>query len=168
MKKIFVGLVAVAIFAIMPMAMAQEVKMGVIDLQKIVQKSPQITRINGELEKQFKPRQTKILAAQKDLEAEVAKLNREGTVMSAADRTKLQGKIITDRANFQGMAETFKQELAAAQNQAMQNFMQQVTAAVGKIAVRSKYTVVLQKAGLPYADPSLDITDQVLNELSKG
>ncbi len=141
-------------------------KIGVIDVQLVLQKSPQIAAINSQLTKEFKPRQDKIVAAQKDLQAEVDKLNKNANVMSDGERNKLQDQIIADKANVEGMALSFKRDLSQAQGKAMQDFMGQLTQVVNEIAKKGNYDLILQRAGVPYANSSLDVTNQVLQELN--
>lgn len=165
MKKIFSAVLAVALsFCFANVALA-ETKIGVIDLQKVMQKSSQVAAINAQLEKDFKPRQEKLVGMQKDLQAEMDKLNREGAVMSPSDRTKLQNKVAGDRANFQKMADSFQQELSTAQNQAMQKFMQKVVDAIKAVSANGKYDMVLLKAAVPYMDPKFDVTDEVIKQI---
>ncbi len=140
-------------------------KIGVIDVQQILQKSPQIATINAQLTKDFKPRQDKIVAAQKDLQAQADKLNKNANVMGDADRNKLQDQIIAEKANVQGMAISFQRDLSQAQSKAMQDFMNQLTQVVNGVAKKSNYDLILQRAGVPYANNSLDITNEVLDAL---
>lgn len=166
MRKILLATcAAVALSLVAITASADNLKIGVIDLQLILQKSPQIATINAQLNKQFKPRQDKIQAAQKALQDESDNLNRNSATMSVTDRNQLQDKIISDKANLEGMAVAFRRDLAAAQNQDMQGFMNQLSTVVNSIAKANKYDLVLQRAGVPYVNSSLDITSQVLGGL---
>ena len=87
--------------------------------------------------------------------------------MSEAERTKLQTKIIAERANLQTTEISFQQELNAAQTQETQKFMQKLRGVLGDLAKKGNYTVILIKQGLPYVDDKLDITDTVLTSLEK-
>lgn len=144
------------------------IKIGVLDMQQIMQQSPQVATLNKQLQSQFQPRQQKIVAAQKSLQDEMGKLNKDSTVMSASDRSSLQDKIISDRASFQAMVQSYQQDLQSAQNQAMQKFMADLQTAVGKVAKQDKYTLIVQRAAVPYLDPSLDVTNQVINSMPKS
>jgi|SRR6185312_13803527 len=148
-------------------AWADNLKVGVIDLQQIMQKSPQIKVINDQLTAQFKPRQEKITAAQKNLQSEMDRLEKNGPTMSAADRNKLQDQIIADKANTQGMIIAFQRDVSAAQNQSLQDFMDNLTKIVAGIAKAGNYDLVLQRNGVPYVNSNLDITSQVLTALAK-
>lgn len=148
-------------------AVADPVKIGVIDLQQIMQKSSQIAAINNQLTKDFKPRQEKIVTAQKDLQTETDQLTRNSATMTETDRNKLQDKLIADRSNVQAQMLTFQRDLNAAQNQAMQKFMTQLNDVVSKVAANGGFDLVLQKAGVPFVKTSLDVTNQVLEQLNK-
>jgi outer membrane protein len=142
---------------------ALNLKVGVIDLQQIVQKSPQMVKINAELEKQFKPRSTALLSMRKNLQAEIEKLNRDGSVMSNADRSALQTKINNDTTAFQKQAGEFQRDLSTAENDARQKFAQQVTTAINSVATAQQYDMIIQKSAVPYTNAKLDVTTQVLN-----
>lgn len=169
MMKKLASLVVVSLFALVfnqaALAADAGMQIGVIDLQKIMQKSSQVAAINAQLEKEFKPRQQKLIGAQKNLQAEMDKLNKDAAVLSNADRIKLQDKVAADRADFQKMADSFQQDLTAAQNQAMQKFMQKVITAVNSVAASQKYDMILLKAAVPYLNPKYDTTDAVISQI---
>jgi len=168
MKKILLSVVSTVVLSFFAMtASADNLKVGVVDMQQILQKAPQITTINEQLTKQFKPRQDKIVAAQKTLQDEINNLNKNGAVMNVKDRNKLQDKVIQDRSDLQGTIVTFQRDLSTAQNQSLQSFNTQLNAVVGDIAKKNMLDIVIQRASTLYAKDSLDVTKQVLDELSK-
>jgi len=144
-----------------------DVKIGVIDMRVVMSKSPQVAALNAQLEKEFKPRESKIADAQRVLKADSDRLERDAAVMSDGDRAQLQDKIIADRANMQGMIAGFRQDLGAAQNKAGQEFLGKVSTVVNKIAKDGKYDLIMQGDHIPYFGPQLDITAQVLDALKK-
>lgn len=172
MKKTLLSVVsAAALFLVSGSAVAADaasgLKIGVVDMQQILQKSTQIKTINDQLTRQFKPRQDKIIAQQKSLQDEINKLNKDGSVMNATDRNKLQDKVIKERADLQGVAVAFQRDVTAAQQQAMQGFMTKFTSVVTNVAKSGNYDLIMQRAGVPYVKDSLDVTSQVLAEINK-
>lgn len=167
MKKTILGAVVLTASLFFASNALADIKLGVLDLQQIMQKSNQIASLNKQLTNEFKPRQDKILALQKDLQAESDQLSRNSATMTESDRNKLQDKIIADRANLQGMMLSFQRDVNTAQNQAMQKFMTQLNAVVSTVANKNNFDVVLQRAGVPFVKNNLDITDQVLTEMNK-
>jgi outer membrane protein len=163
MKKIFVSIIsAVVLLGVSHIASANSLKIGVIDMQQIVQKSPQIEAIKTQLSKQFKPRQEKIIASNKNVQTEVDNFNRNSATMSATDKSKLQDKIVADKANVQAQAIAYQQDLTTAQNQQMQGFMKQLNDAVTKVAQSGHYDLILIRAAAPFVAKGMDVTDQVL------
>lgn len=143
-------------------------KIAVIDLQKIMQKSSEVAAVNSQLEKRFKPKQQNILSSRKALQEEIEKTTRNSAVMSEGDRTKLQNKIIADRANLQSAEISFQQEVNAAQTQETQKFMRKLRDRVAEVARNGNFTLIMVKQGIPYVDDKLDVTDTVLGLLEKN
>ena len=146
-------------------AYAAELKIGVVDMNQILQKSPLMISLNDGLNKQFKPRQEEINNAQKALQEELYQLN-SATSMSNDDRTKLQNKIITDKANVDVMTTTFQKDLAIAKDQASQKFMTKLAEVINKVAKDGRYDLIEQRTNLLYLNTSLDITPQILQQVS--
>lgn len=168
MMKLRSILIAVFTLLVSSLSLAADAnfKIGVLDMQQIMQQSPQAATLNKQLQVQFQPRQQKIIAARDALQNEANKLNKDGAVMNNADRAKLQDKIIADRASYQAMVQSFQHDLSEAQNQAMQKFVKQLDTAVNTVAKQGGYTIVVQRAVVPYLDPSIDITKEVLKTMS--
>jgi outer membrane protein len=164
MKLLLSFVTAVCLLLVTTLASADS-KIAVIDVQQILQKSPQMAAINDQLTKQFKPRQDKLAAAQKALQDESDNLNRNAATMNVNDRNKLQDKILADKANFEASAVAFRRDLADAQNRDLQGFMNKLSAVVNSIAKSGNYDLILQRSGVPYAKDNMDITAQVLKQL---
>lgn len=143
-------------------------KIGVVDLQKIMQKSSQVAAINNQLEKRFKPRQQAILASRKALQQKAEKLSRNAAVMSETDRAKLQNELIAERANLQTTEVSYQQDVTADQTKETQNFMRKLKNVVTQVAQSGGYTLIMVKQGVPYVDDKLEVTDAVLAALEKS
>lgn len=146
--------------------MATPLKIGVIDVRTVIQKSPQLNAINSQLAKSFKPRETKIVDAQTVLKGDEDKLQKKGAVMNDADRGALRDKIITERANLQAMITSFQQDLDSAQNGAMQKLLVQIAGIVNDLAKTQKFDLILQGDNVPFVVDRLNITAEVLQQLN--
>ncbi|HEV2614163.1 MAG TPA: OmpH family outer membrane protein [Gammaproteobacteria bacterium] len=142
-------------------------KIGIFDMQQMMQSSPLVDQLNKKLQEQFKPRQDKIAAMEKNLGDEINKLNDSSSKLTNEDRTKLKDKIVSDRSSYQAMAKSYQEDLSKAQNEAMQKLMAQLQSAVGQVAAKDGYTLVVQKGAVLYSDPKADVTSQVLDVMPK-
>lgn len=142
-------------------------KIGVVDVRKIVQQSPQLQVINGQLVKKFKPREQEIVRTQAKFKAAQDQYAKEAPNLSEAERTKREHGLLTDRANLQAMITTFQQDLDSEQNGAMQKLLTEIAGLVDEMAQSEHYDVILQGDSVPYVTAQLNITDTVLKKLSK-
>ncbi len=140
-------------------------KIGILDMQQVMKESPQVAALNKQLQDQFKPRQEKIVAAQKSMQSEIEKFKKDSSVMNNADKTKLEEKINTEQMAIAKMGQSFQQDLSKAQGESMQKFMGNLQTAVDSVAKQGKYSVIVNRAAVPYFDPSLNVTQQVLDAM---
>lgn len=163
MKRILSLVIASIIGIISSAAYADNLKIGVVDMNMIFQKAPLITSINDDLAKKFKPRQDEINTANNDLQQETNNLNTLS--MSNDDRIKLQNKIINDKAKVAVLSANFDRDITIAKNQALQDFTKKLTDVIKKIATDGKYDLIQQNANLLFVNSNIDITQQVLDQL---
>jgi outer membrane protein len=144
---------------------ADNLKIGVVDMNQVLQKSPLMISLNDGLNKQFKSRQDEINSAQKSLQDELYSLN-SNTTLSSDERSKLQNKIINDKANVDVMTTTFQKDLAIAKDSASQKFMTKLADVLNKVAKDGRYDIIEQRTNLLYINSALDITSQVIPQVS--
>ncbi|TLY47872.1 MAG: OmpH family outer membrane protein [Gammaproteobacteria bacterium] len=147
---------------------ADEAKLAVVDMQVILQKAPQISKINDALTRQFKGRQDSIVKAQNELQKEAENLQKNAAVMQADKRSNLENKLMIDRNNVNSMIAAFQKDLSKQQSESLHSFSQQLDSVVSKVAAQSGYDLVIQKASTLYAKNNLDITQQILDVLKRA
>lgn len=148
-------------------AFADSTKIGVVDLQKIMQTSPQMKSIQEKLEKQFKPRRDELVSMEASLKKEMDKFKKDSAVMSQTQRKELEKKIVGEQQQFEKQGQQYQQELSAAHNEAMESFYNKIRASIAKIAKSKNYDIVLQKDAAPFSAEKLDITEQVMKTISE-
>jgi len=77
------------IFAFAIPASAQEVKIGVVSLQAIVERAPQTKAVMDGLREEFAPREREIVAKQKEIEDLQAKVQQDLAVMGETERKEI-------------------------------------------------------------------------------
>ncbi|WP_218813497.1 OmpH family outer membrane protein [Rickettsiella endosymbiont of Dermanyssus gallinae] len=168
MKKVCLLSLASLFTLLAANAQADGVKLAVVDMQSILQKAPQIAKINDSLTKQFKGRQDQIVQAQHNLQNETQNLEKNAAVMKVDERANLEKKIMMDRNNVQSMVASFQKDLSKQQSDSLHGFSQQLDSVVSKLASQTGLDLVVQKGSTLYAKSDLDITQQVLDALRKA
>ena len=160
------SLVIALLFSLgMTNAFAAEGKIGVVDLQKIMQTSSQMKIIQQKLEKEFKPRRDKLVAMEDNLKKEVEKLKRDSAILSLSQKKEREKKIVSAQQTFEREGQQYQQELSTAHNDAMEELYGKIRKAIAKVAEREKYDLILQNDAAPYNVAKLDITDLIIKEI---
>ena len=147
-------------------ALAEGTKIGVVDLQKIMQTSAQMKAIQEKLEKEFKPRRDKLVAMEDGLKKDMEKFKRDSAVLGAAQRKDLEKKIVATQQQFEREGQQYQQELSTAHNEAMEEFYNKIRAAIAKVAQSESYDLVFQKDAAPFSVDKLDVTVKVMQEIN--
>lgn len=165
MKRIGVALVASMLTFGGATAFADYAKIGVVDLQKIMQTSPQMKTIQQKLEADFKPRRDKLVAMEDGLKKDMEKFKRDNAIMSDAQKKEMERKIIAIQQQFEREGQQYQQELSTAHNEAMEGLYGKVRSAISKVAANDKYDIILQKDAAPFTNDKLDVTSKVMEEI---
>jgi outer membrane protein len=167
LKKLGLALIALLfIGGISSQALAADFKVGIVDLQTLLKKSPQVQKIRDDLKKQFDPQDKKLAAAQQDFQKAVEKRNKDAATMSPKERTKTDQDLLGQQQKLQQQQMEFQKTVTEAQNKALQDFLGKVKDAVAKVSKKEGYNLVLLKAEVIYNDEKTeDLTDQVMKNL---
>jgi outer membrane protein len=165
MKRIVSLLVASVLCFTAGGVAAEGSKVGVVDVQKIMQTAAQMKTIQQKLEADFKVRRDKLVAMEEGLKKDMEKFKRESTVMNPTQKKDFEKKLITTQQAFERDGHAYQQDLTTAQNELMEGFFNKVRAAIGDIAKKEQYDVILQKDAVPFNVDKLDITAKVLETL---
>lgn len=166
MKRIGAVLVALAFGLFGTSVFADWAKIGVVDLQKIMQASNQMKEIQQKLEKEFKPRRDKLVATETSLKGDMEKFKRDAAIMSATQKKDLEKKIVAAQQQFERDGQQYQQELSTAHNEAMEALYAKVRTAISKIAKDEKYDLIVQKDAAPFSTEALDVTDKVVKAIN--
>lgn len=155
------GLLAITSVA----AYANDTRIGVVDLQKIMQTSSQMKTIQQKLEKEFKARRDNLVAMEKTIKDDMENFKRDTPVLSQSQRKDLEKKIVSEQQQFERDGQQYQQELSTAHNEAMEEFYSKIRAAIAKVAEAEKYDLVFQKDAAPFSVDKLDMTAKVMQEI---
>lgn len=164
MKKILLTGLFVFSTSLASVALADDMKIGIVNFQEVVQKSPDYEALKSKLEKQFTPKQKKLVDGQKELQKDVEELRKNDSVMKEEDKKKLQEKIIKKQQELQAMEVGFQKEYVAEQEKGFQELVNKLKEKVAKVAEKEKLDMVLSKDAVPYSKGP-DVTQKVIDAL---
>ena len=142
-----------------------EIKMGVVNFQKLLEDAPQTKTAMQALENEFAPRRRELLTLQNDLKARDEKLQKEGAVMSEADRAKAEKTLRDSQREFSRKAGEFQDDASTRRNEEIGKVQRYLVTEIQGYANAQGFDLVLGD-GVFFAKGPLDITAQVLAVLA--
>ena len=151
-------LVSLSVFA--------ELKVGFVEVQKILQEAPQTIEINKKLEKEFNVRSDKLKIDIKALNDKQTAFNKDSLTMKDSEKeTKVKG-LDQLRIDIQRKDRELKEDFNLRKNEELAALQDQVNKAVLSVAKAEGYDLVVYN-GVAYASKEIDITDKILKSLGK-
>ncbi len=144
-----------------------ELKIGVINVNEIFLKSPQIATAKAKFKKDFDVKEKALNEAQKNFQKAIEDFSKNSPTMKEDAKKAEQQKIVDQQKKLQEMQAKFQNEANAAQEDALKDFSKKMETAVAKVAKDKSLDLVVAKASLAYSKAELEITSDVLKVMTK-
>jgi len=144
-----------------------DLKVGVVDLRKLVDQSSQSQKSQADLKKEFQPRETKLVNEQKELKKLEERLEKDVAVMSEADKRKIEKELIDRGREFKRAMDEMRQDYSLRANQEMAKIQKVVQEAIQGVAKDQGFDLILVD-GVAFAKDGLNITSEVEKKLGGG
>jgi outer membrane protein len=138
-----------------------EIKVGVVNFQKLLEEAPQTKTAMQSLENEFAPRRRELLTMQNDLKARDEKYQRDGAVMAEADRAKAEKALRDEQREFSRKAGEFQDDVSSRKNDELGKVQRFLGQEIQGYANAQGFDLVLGE-GVFFAKPTFDITANIL------
>jgi outer membrane protein len=141
-------------------AVAQDIRIGYVDMKRLLDAAPQVIAGRAELDIEFRPRNNELLADEELL------LEMEQELAAAVGLTReqvaaRQREIRNLRRSIERRREDLAEELNFRRNQQIKELGEEIELAVETVAKRQGYDLVLSSP-VAYASDAINITGEVL------
>jgi outer membrane protein len=160
--KRFLPTVMLFLMVIATPAMAQQLRIGYVDMKQVLDNAPQVLAGREKLDLEFRPRNETIEFQERQVQAMDDRLQLGDLTEDA--RIRLERELREMRRNVNRQKEDLRDELSFRRTEEVQKLEDQINLAVQQIARENGYDLILSSPVI-YADPSLDITGIILDQL---
>ena len=157
--------VGLLIFAMAGTALAQNAKIGFVDVGRLLEDSPQAVAARQKLQNEFAPRNEQLEELHKEVTGLAEQLANEGDVMSEEKRLEMERDVQRKRRDFERERGEVREDLAIRRNEELGKLQEEVNAVVTTIASEEGFDLILTQAVSLYASKRIDITDRVLKKM---
>ncbi len=170
MKSFIKGISIALLFTLATVSSAAnaEQKIGVVDVQQVLQALPQVAVIEQNINAEFADQIQEVNRLRSDGNFLVEKLQREEATMSPEQIKELQDQINSVGQQLQQKGQPLQQNMQRRTAEERNKLLGLIKQAIDGIASKEGYDVVLNANAVPFTKPDFDISQQVLDQVSKA
>ncbi|PZO18903.1 MAG: hypothetical protein DCF26_06955 [Burkholderiales bacterium] len=145
---------------------AQDLRIGFVNLERILRDSNSAKAAQTKLEQEFSRREKEVQALAAQLKTASEKFEREAPTLPDSQRTVRQRQLVDQDRDFQRKQREFQEDLNTRKNEELQSVLERANRIIRQVAEAEKFDLVIQEA--VYINPKHDITDKVLSGLNSS
>ena len=171
MSNLFLTLTTrkLALFGLMVISFglqAAELKVGYVQVDKILQEAPQTAESGKKLEKEFGPRSQELDRLAKQIKELETVLEKDSVTIPETERRTKERDVQNIKVEFQRKQRELREDINLRKNEELGSLQDRINKAVQSVAKSENYDLVMY-SGVAYAADKIDITDKVLKLLGK-
>jgi outer membrane protein len=166
LSNILKNLILASLLTFAISAQSAELKVGYVQVDKILQEAPQTAESGKKLEKEFSPRSQELDRMAKQIKDLETALDKDGLTITEADRRSKERDVQNIKTEFQRKQRELREDINLRKNEELGSLQDRINKAVQSVAKAENYDLVMY-SGVAYAADKIDITDKVLKLLGK-
>ena len=151
-------------FAMMSPGIAQEVKLGVVNVPTLMEQAPQARVAMEALDEEFSPRQREIVARQTELQELSERVQRDLAVMGETERRNAEKDLRDLQREVTRLQNEFREDLNLRRNEELGLLQRSLLKEVQDYGQAAGYDLVVGD-GVVFASSAVDITENVLRAM---
>jgi len=165
----FVRIIVLALICcfFMQPVLAKDLKIGVVDIARVLDESPQAEAARSALQKEFSPREASLLEKQKKLRKLEEQIARDGAIMSKSERERLEREFVSEKREFKRDQDEFRDDLNFKRNELLENLQVKLIGSIRDFAKSQGFDLLLAE-GVVYTNDALNVTEDVLKALKNS
>jgi outer membrane protein len=158
-----VAAVALATLAFALPAHADDLKVGVMNVERILRQSKAAQAAQARIEQEFKARDADLSRQEQDVQAQAAQFAKDRATLSADDAAKRERALDARTRDVQRLRQQFAEDLRARQFEELDKLKARLDEVLTKYARDNHFDLILQDAA--YVGRGVNITDDVIKAL---
>jgi outer membrane protein len=134
-----------------------ELKIGFVSINKVMGESAQMKGAQKAIEKEFEPRWKHLQAQQKEVKALEDKLKRDASIMSEAERRKIDREILTKTRDAKRSMGELREDLSRRRNEELEKLNRQIVEASQALGEEEGFDLLFN-SGVLFVGPKADVT----------
>lgn len=146
-------------------SLAQDIKIGVVNTEKILRESAPAIRAQKKIEKEFLTRDEQLKKVAAQVREYQEQLERNSKGITEEERRVKERELASLTRQYQRTQQQMREDLSTRQNEEYGLILERVNSAIKMIAEKEGYDLILQLQDSVYRSQRIDITRQVIEVL---
>lgn len=166
MTSIFKTLAATSLVLASLAVHAQELKVGFVNLDRVLRDAAPAKAAQAKLETEFSRREKELNDSESRIKSASDKFEKDAPTLGEAERNRRQRDLVEQDRELQRKRREFQEDLNQRKNEELSSVLDRANRVVKQIFDQDKYDLIVQEA--VFASPRVDITDKVIKALNGG
>ena len=145
-------------------ALAQELKLGYVNSERVLRDSAPAKAAQAKLEAEFGRRERELNDIRNRLKAAGDKFEKDAPTLPESEKTRRQRELVDQERDLQRKQREFQEDLNQRKNEELAAVVERANRVIRQIFETEKYDAILQE--VVFAGPRVDITDKVIRALN--
>jgi outer membrane protein len=159
-------LLAAAALCCSALVSAQELKIGVVNLDRIMRDSAVAKAAQARLDAEFLKREKDLIEAETRLKTALDRFDKENPSLKESDRVRRQRELLDQDRELQRKRREYQEDVNHRKNEEWAAVVDRANRVLKQIFDQEKYDLIVQEA--VFAGPRVDITDKVIKAMNAG
>ncbi len=142
-------------------------KSAFINSKELLEKSPQAIAASQQLRQQFGEREQSLRKLAEGIQQMERTYQTDSAIMSDDQKRKAEENIVQNKRRFQFEQQSLKEDLQSKQRELLQGVQASIKTVIQAYGKENGYDFIFTDTSIAYASDAVDITDAILQELSK-
>lgn len=143
---------------------AVNLKIGYVNSAKVIEQAPQAKAALTRLDKEFSPRDKKLVESREKIKNLETELEKNSLVLKDSERRSKERQLLILKRDVRRATQEFREDYNLRRNEELAALQKLVFKTITNIAKKQKFDLILHEGAI-YASGKIDITDRVLENL---
>ena len=168
-KKVVAAVVVLAAFSFADMSFAAEIKIAVIDVNKVLNQSESGKAAKKKMEARYEELKKGIDAKQDEAMKLKDEIDKQKVMLGNDKLKEKEDSLAAKIADLRKLTQESEMEMQERQGELTREVLKQIESHVDMVVKAEKFDLVLERsAGVVFVNDSMDITDRVIELVNKG
>lgn len=163
-KLLLTGAVVATGVFVQPAAFGQDLKVGFVNVPRVMDSAPQAKAARERIDDEFAPRDRELVLLQRELNEQEDLLVKNSAIMAASELNRLEEEVRRLRRELRRSQEEFREDLNLRRSQELSKLQRKITEVIQWLANSDDYDIILTD-GVVFAGERVDITQRVIDRL---